>query len=132
MSQNYRLVVSCPDSSGIIAAVSEFIAENHGNMVEANHYTDASSNRLFMRIVIAANSLPFDLEGFKEVFAPIAQRYSMEWRITDTSKKPKVVLMVSKEAHCLRDLLYRWHCGDMEYDIAAVISNHKLGKQPTI
>jgi formyltetrahydrofolate deformylase len=125
MNRSYRLIISCPDTVGIVAAVSAFVAANDGTITEANHYTDPVSNWFFMRHVIAADSLPFDLEEFRSAFAPIAERYSMEWCIADTANKPKVVLMVSKQSHCLTDLLYRWKSGDMDFEIPAVISNHE-------
>jgi len=109
-----------------MAAVSNFIAEYSGSIMEANHYADPVSSRLYMRVVIAQEPLPFGLDGLRELFSPIAKRYAMDWKITDSSKGAKVVLMVSKEAHCLRDLLYRWHSGDMDFDIVGVISNHDI------
>jgi formyltetrahydrofolate deformylase len=129
MNRSYRLIISCPDAVGIVAAVSTFISDQGGTITEANHYTDPVSNWFFMRHVIAADSLPFGLEEFRAAFAPIAEKFSMEWRISDTASKPRVVLMVSKESHCLTDLLYRWKSGDMDFDIPAVISNHEIMRE---
>jgi formyltetrahydrofolate deformylase len=68
--------------------------------------------------------LPFGIEAFREAFAPIAEEFSMVWRITDTAQKKRVVLMASRESHCLADLLHRWHSDELDCDIACVISNH--------
>lgn len=125
MQHSYRLIVTCPDGAGIIAAVTGLIAEHGGSITEASQYTDPSSNYFFMRYVVAADSLPFDAQGFGEHFAPTASQREMSWRITDTQKPQKVVLMVSKQDHCLNDLLYRWKSGDLLCDIPAVISNHE-------
>ena len=77
-----------------------------------------------MRHEIRADSLPFGLEAFREAFAPIAEEFSMEWRITDTAQKKRVVLMASRESHCLADLLHRWHSDELDCEISCVISNH--------
>ncbi len=124
MQRVYRLVMSCPDSVGIVAKVSNFIAQYNGTITEANHHADASSGWFFMRNEILANSLPFSKETFAEVFAPIAQDLNMQWRLTDTDEKHRLVLMCSKDSHCLADILNRWHSGDLVCDIPCVISNH--------
>jgi len=77
-----------------------------------------------MRHEIRADSLPFGIEAFREAFAPIAEEFSMQWRITDTAQKKRVVLMASRESHCLADLLHRWHSDELDCDISCVISNH--------
>lgn len=120
----YRLVISCPDGIGIVAKVSGFIATYNGWIMEANHYSDLANGQFFMRYVIQADSLPFELADFKQAFAPLADQFSMMWRITESSYKKKVILMASKESHCLIDLLYRWHSNELDCDIVGVISNH--------
>ncbi len=121
----YRLVMSCPDGVGIVAAVSQFLAENGGWIMEANHHSDLETGRFFMRHVIKADTLPFDIAEFSKRFAPIAERFSLDWRIVDTSKKHRVMLMASKEAHCLVDILSRWHADELDCEIVGVISNHE-------
>ena len=122
--KTYRLVMSCPDGVGIVAGVSGFLAEHGGWIMEANHHSDFESGYFFMRHVIKAESLPFGIEEFKARFAPVAEKFSIKWQVFDTSKKKRVMLMASKEAHCLIDLLYRWHSGELDCDIVGVISNH--------
>lgn len=77
-----------------------------------------------MRHEIKADSLPFDLEGLRTAFTPIANEFEMDWHVSDSQVRKKVVLMASRESHCLADLLHRWHSGELECDITSVISNH--------
>ncbi|MGK2914355.1 MAG: formyltetrahydrofolate deformylase, partial [Porticoccaceae bacterium] len=121
---SYRLIIACPDKVGIVAAVSSFIAGEGGLIVEANHYLDPDSSWFFSRQVIAANSLAYGLTELEQRFAPMAAAFNMEWRIAATATPKRVVLMASKQAHCLADLLYRWRSDEMAFEIAAVISNH--------
>jgi formyltetrahydrofolate deformylase len=125
MERTYRLVVSCPDRTGIVAKVSNFLATYNGWITEASYHADQKNGWFFMRNEIKASSLPFDLDGFKAAFAPIANEFSMNWSVTDSHFKPKVVLMASKESHCLADLLHRWHSGELNVEIVAVIANHE-------
>lgn len=121
---SFRLIISCPDQVGIVASVSNFIAQHNGWITEADQYADPVSQWFFMRYVIKADSLPFDLIGFKELFRPLAEQFSMDWRISYTKVNKKVVILASKQAHCVSDLLNRWQSGDLIYDIPCVISNH--------
>ncbi|OYQ75438.1 formyltetrahydrofolate deformylase [Wohlfahrtiimonas sp. G9077] len=120
----YRLTMSCPDGVGIVAGISGFIAEHGGWIAEANHHSDFGSGYFFMRHVIQADSLSCSLDEFKERFAPMAEKFSMKWKISETAVKKRVVLMASKDSHCLVDLLSRWQTGELDCDIVAVISNH--------
>lgn len=124
MEHTYRLVIACPDRVGIVAKVSNFLATYNGWIVEASHHADRSLGWFFMRTEIRADSLPFGLDDFHIAFAPLAREFGMRWHISDSRKKKRIVLMASKEAHCLADLLYRWHAREMDGDIVAVLSNH--------
>ena len=123
-SHRYTLSLSCPDRVGVVAAVSGFLASHQGWITEANHHADAEAQRFFMRQEILADSLPFDLATLRDHFAPIAAEFRMDWRISDSARKKRVVLLVSKQEHCLYDLLARWQSGDLDIDIPCVISNH--------
>ena len=125
MTGTYRLIVSCPDRVGIVAAVSGFLAEHGGWITEASQHADATTGWFFMRYEIRADSLPFDLEGFQQAFAPIGERFGMDWRITDAARPKRVVLMASTLDHCLADLLHRWRSRDLQFDIPCVIANHE-------
>lgn len=120
----FRLVIACPDRVGIVAKVSGFLATYNGWITQASHHSDNDSGWFFMRHEIRADSLPFDLEGFRTAFAPIAREFSMVWRVSDSAVRKRVVLMASRESHCLADLLHRWHSDELECEIACVISNH--------
>jgi formyltetrahydrofolate deformylase len=122
--RTFRLVIACPDRVGIVAKVSNVLAAYNGWITEASHHSDSLTNWFFMRHEIRADSLPFDLEGLRTAFAPIAAEYSMDWRVSDSARRKKMVLMASRESHCLADLLHRWHSGELDCDITSVISNH--------
>jgi formyltetrahydrofolate deformylase len=124
MERAYRLIISCPDRVGIVAAVSDFIASHGGWITEAHHYTDPESQWFFMRYVVRAASLPFGLDELRRRFTPVAERFEMQWCVYDTGVNKRVVLLASKQAHCLSDLLYRWRSREMDFDIPCVLSNH--------
>ena len=125
----YTLSASCPDRVGIVAQVSGFIAEHRGWILETALHAeppakDEAVGRYFLRLEIKADSLPFMLTEFRERFAPIAAELEMDWKITDSAVKKRVVLMASRESHCLADLLHRWHSGELDCEIRCVIANH--------
>jgi len=125
MKKHYRLTISCPDQIGIVSQISQFVAQHQGSITEANHHSDLQDNWFFMRHEISADSLPFGIGEFKHQFAPLAHSLNLQWSLTDSRVKNKVVLMCSKESHCLSDILNQWHSGDLSCDIACVISNHR-------
>lgn len=120
----YTLSLSCPDRVGIVAVVSNFIASHNGWITEAAQFSDVDSNTYFLRQEILADSLDIDFETFKKDFALIAAEYNMEWKLTDSAVKKRVVLLVSKLEHCLYDILGRWSSGELDVEIPCVISNH--------
>ncbi len=123
--RHYTLTISCPDRAGIIAAVSGFIARHGGFIVEASYHTEQDAQRFFMRQEIRADSLPFDAEEFRRRFGQIAQDFGMSWQLSDSALKKRLVILVSKQDHCLDDLLHRWRSGELQVDIPCVISNHE-------
>lgn len=127
--KSYRLVIDCPDRVGIVAAVSSFLAEHGANIVESNHHTDKQANWFFMRNEINADSIKLPLEEFKQAFADLASRFELNWKFVDSSQKQNVVLMASRESHCLADILHRWHSGELDCNIVAVIANHEHLRQ---
>lgn len=128
----YTLSASCPDGTGIVAAVSNFFAKHQGWILETANHSEPSINSgqetvpasYFMRMEIKADSLPFSLAELRNYFSPIADSLNMEWRITDSATKKRLVIFVSKQEHCLYDLLARWKSSDLDVEIACVISNH--------
>ncbi|MBL8407305.1 MAG: formyltetrahydrofolate deformylase, partial [Candidatus Accumulibacter sp.] len=114
----YTLSGSCPDQIGIIARVSGFIAQHRGWILESSYHADDGSGeqdgRYFMRMEVKAESLPFHLAEFRERFRPLAEELSMAWKISDSAVKRRVVIMVSKQEHCLYDLLSRWQAKELD------------------
>ncbi len=123
--RRYTLTISCPDRTGIIAAVSGFIARHSGWIVEASYHTDLESQHFFMRQEIRADSLPFEANELRRLFAPLAQEFAMNWQLADSAARKRLVILVSRQAHCLDDLLHRWRSGELAVDIPCVISNHE-------
>lgn len=124
-NHHYTLTISCPDRAGIIAAVTGFIAQHGGFIVEASYHTEQEAQRFFMRQEIRSDSLPFGAAEFAQRFATIAKEFDMTWQLSDSSIKKRLVVLVSKQDHCLNDLLHRWRSGELEVDIPCVISNHE-------
>ncbi|MDH5179792.1 MAG: formyltetrahydrofolate deformylase [Gammaproteobacteria bacterium] len=124
MSRTFTLLAGCRDRVGIVAHVSGFIAGHKGWITEASYHTDPVSHWFFMRHVIMADSLPMDIDTFRAQFGEYAKSMDIDWQISDSAAPKRVVIFVSKEEHCLAELLYRWRSKDMQFDIAGVISNH--------
>jgi formyltetrahydrofolate deformylase len=125
----YTLTASCPDRVGIVAAVSGFFAQHGGWILETTLHSEPPNDEgvaaYFMRLEIKADSLPFDLEGLRAAFQPVADEFNMNWKISDSAKRKRVVILVSKQEHCLYDLLARWQSKELDVDIPCVISNHE-------
>ncbi len=124
MEHTYRLLISCPDKVGIVAKVSQFISDHKGWLTEASYHSEADSGWFFMRNEIRADSLDLNLQQFTAAFESIAREYQMRWFITDSTAPKKIVILASHASHCLADILYRWHSGELHCEIAAVIANH--------
>jgi formyltetrahydrofolate deformylase len=124
-THRYTLSLACPDRVGIVAAVSNFLAEHNGWITEASHHADTESMQFFMRQELLAGSLKLDIDTFRSEFAKVAAPFDMKWRISDSARKKRVVILVSKQEHCLYDLLGRWQSGELDIDIPCVISNHE-------
>lgn len=126
MSDNkqYTLTLSCHDIVGIVAAVSGFMAENSCFIIESAQMGDPFTAKFFMRTVFESHNNSNNQNSLKQKFTPIADKFGMEWEIYDNSVKPRVLIMVSKQGHCLNDLLHRYASGSLPVEIPAVISNH--------
>ncbi len=120
---DYILTLSCPDRTGIVHNVSGWLLEQNGNILEAQQFGDAATNRFFLRIQF---SLPEkqDVNALQAGFAPIAEKFGMEATIYDAQRKARLLILVSRQGHCLNDLLFRAHSGQLPVEIAAVASNH--------
>ncbi len=126
MQKRYILTLSCKDSHGIVAAVSGFLAQSGGFITESAQFGDFSTGRFFMRTEFDATQSADDL---RTQFTPLAERFAMEWSLYDLEKKPRLLILVSKEGHCLNDILHRYRTGGLGVEIPAVVSNHTSLKQ---
>ncbi|WP_222615779.1 formyltetrahydrofolate deformylase [Dyella telluris] len=118
----FVLTLSCPDRAGIVAAVSNHLAGQGGNILEAQQFGDAETGRFFMRLVFEDTQR--DLAALDSAFADFARQFAMQWTLRDRNQRRRVMLLVSKFDHCLADILYRWRIGELPMDIAAVVANH--------
>ncbi len=123
MSRTYILTLSCPDRLGLVHAVSGFLLERGGNIEEAAQYNDPATGLFFMRVQFSCVQLTHD--DLRTQLGFFAAPYSMRWGLHATVQPMRTVLMVSKEGHCLNDLLFRWKSGLLAIDIRAIISNHR-------
>jgi len=122
---NYILTVTCPAKTGIVAAVTGFLAESQCYITEMAQYDDEMTQKFFCRIMLRRDSqLSPAIEALRTQFAKIADNFEMQWGITNATRATRVVLMVSKADHCLVDLLYRKHKGDLNMNVVCVVSNH--------
>ncbi len=119
----YILNLSCPDRQGIVHAVSGFLLKHQGNIEEAAQYSDHDTGLFFMRVQFACDAVPQD--DLRAKLAVLATEFGMKWTLHDTTQPMRTVLMVSKEGHCLNDLLFRWKSGLLPLDIRAIVSNHR-------
>ena len=119
----YILTLSCPDRLGLVHSVSGFLLERGGNIEEAAQYNDHDTGLFFMRVRFACEQLSH--EELRSQLQPFAKALEMRWALHATSEPMRTVLLVSKEGHCLNDLLFRWKSGLLPLDIRAIISNHR-------
>lgn len=120
---DYILTLSCPDRMGIVHHVSGWLLTHHGNIVHSQQFGDAGTERFFLRIHF---SLPVaaEVEALTADFAGIAERFSMQFQFHDKRRKARLLILVSRQGHCLNDLLYRVQSAQLPVEIAAVVSNH--------
>jgi formyltetrahydrofolate deformylase len=119
------LTITCPDTVGIVAAVSGFLSRHDCFITEAAQFGDPLSSRFFMRIVFGAGAMTPPPAELEKLFSAVADQFQMIWKLHDGTRKARVVIMVSKFGHCLNDLLHRYHTGSLPIEIPAVISNHQ-------
>ncbi|MFZ6050298.1 formyltetrahydrofolate deformylase [Pseudomonas sp. CR3202] len=124
-TSHYILKISCPATSGIVAAVTTYLADKGCYISEMSQFDDDTSGRFFMRAVFRFNDqYDGDIEEVEQGFDAVARRFDMEWTLHSTVQPMRVLLMVSKYDHCLSDLLYRHQKGEMDMQITAIVSNH--------
>lgn len=126
MAETSRIIftTSCPDVPGITAAVTTFLHEHEGFVIEAQQFGDAETCQFFMRI---AFDIPLNGQtraGLAKAFKPIADKFNMDFAFHNAARKMRTMILVSKFDHCLSDLLYRWRSGTLHIDIPVIVSNH--------
>ncbi len=124
MSRSAILLISCPDRTGLVATITDFLYRNNGNILHLDQHVDAEANVFFMRV-------EFDLENFAlsglEIsarFAPIAKHFDMQWELHFSEETPRMAIFVSKMGHCLYELLARYQSGEWNVTIPLIVSNH--------
>ena len=117
----FVLTLTCPDRAGIVHAVSGLLVEHGGNILESQQFGDSAEDRFFMRVRFTA---PTTLEALRSAFAPVAERWGMDWELWAADAPYRTLILVSKFSHCLNDLLFRWSSGSLQVDVVGVVSNH--------
>ena len=123
MTNAYILTLSCPDRMGIVHAVSGFLMQRNGNIEEAAQYNDPATGLFFMRVQFACEQLT--AAQLKAELAAFAAPFEMAWKLHSTQDAMRTVIMVSRDGHCLNDILFRWKSGLLQIDVRAIISNHR-------
>ena len=118
------LLISCPDQKGLVAAIADFLYQHDANILHADQHQDAELKLFLMRVEWDLAGFTLDLSDFELAFAPIAQRFDMQWRLARSAYRPKMAIFVSRYDHCLADLLYRYQSGELHCDIPLILSNH--------
>lgn len=119
---DFVLTLCCPDAVGIVHAVSGYVANLGGDIRDSQQFGDPSTQRFFMRAHFAVDVA---LQQLRAAFEPIGNRFGMEWELHDSAIRPRVLIMVSEQDHCLNDLLYRNRIGALPGALVAIVSNHR-------
>ncbi len=129
MNTTATLLISCADQKGLVAAVSDFLYRNNGNIVHADQHTDLEESVFLQRVEWELAGFAIEREAIAEAFRPIAERFSMTWSLRFSDEMPRVAMLVSKMQHCLYDVMARWRLGELRCDIPLIISNHDDARQ---
>jgi len=124
MRNSAVLLVTCPDRKGEVASIADFVYRHNGNIIHADEHADEESGLFLMRVEFDPKDFDIPLDDFGKHFSPIAEKFEMKWRLAQSSHRPRMIIFVSKYDHCLVDLLYRHHSGELTCDIPLIISNH--------
>ena len=123
MSRDHILTLSCPDRTGIVFRVSGLLFEHGCNIVDAQQFGDGESGRFFLRVHFETPDAA-RIDAVRAAFAPVARDYAMDWQLHDARRRARLLVLVSKQGHCLNDLLFRTHGRQLPAEIVAVASNH--------
>ena len=127
--ENAILLISCPDRKGIVAAITNFIYQNNGNIEHADQHIDSQTNTFFMRIEWSLKDFNIPQDKITKEFTPIAEKFSMNWELYFSSQIPRMAIFVSRHLHCLYDLLYRYQSNQFRCKIPLVISNYPYAQK---
>ena len=119
------LLVSCPDQPGIVAAVSAFLYENQGNIVDVDQHVDSEFGVFLMRVEWETNGFAVARDEIGSAITPLAEKFSMDWSLYFSDIVPRVALFVTRDNHCLYDLLSRHESGELRMDIPLIVSNRE-------
>jgi formyltetrahydrofolate deformylase len=118
------LLLSCPDRPGVVAATADWVYRHGGNIVDAQQHTDRTDGVFFQRVEFLLDGCDLARDEIDPAFRPVVERFDMQCAVRFSDDVPRVGILVSKEAHCLVDLLARSRRGELAIDVAVVISNH--------
>lgn len=118
------LLISCPDQRGLVASVTEFLFRNGGNILSLDQHVDAAAGEFFMRVAWDMNGFALGRAQVDEAFGAIAARFRMTWALHFSDERPRIALFVSKQAHCLYEILARWQSGEWRAEVRLIVSNH--------
>jgi len=124
-NNQFVLTVSCETGPGIVSAITSYLSERGGNIIELAQFDDKVTGQFFMRSVFSL--LPDSQHTFEDLrsgFVDLAKKFSLKWSMHDAHNPTRVLIMVSRFDHCLVDLLYRHRKGELNIEITAVVSNH--------
>src|SRR2546423_5989682 len=124
MRNSAILLITCPDRKGEVAPIADFIYRHNGNILHADEHGDEESGLFLMRVEFDPKDFDIDLGDFATQFSPVADKFGMKWRLAQSSRRQRMIILVSKYDHCLVDLLYRHKSGELACDIPLIISNH--------
>lgn len=124
MSRSAILLISCPDRTGLVATITEFLYRNNGNILHLDQHVDAEANVFFMRVEWELDGFALPDSEIVPAFQVIADRLQMRWAIHFSDEIPRMAVFVSKQGHCLYDILARYQSGEWRVEIPVIISNH--------
>ncbi|WP_258803786.1 formyltetrahydrofolate deformylase [Pseudarthrobacter sp. NS4] len=119
------LTLDCPESPGIVHAVSSFLLEHGCDIIDNKQFGERSEGHFFMRVHFASEGDASTVDTLRAAFAPVGEKFGMHWQLERQGAKRKVLIMVSKFGHCLNDLLFRARIGELPMEVVAVVSNHR-------
>jgi formyltetrahydrofolate deformylase len=124
MADSATLLISCPDKKGLVASITHFISKHEGNILHLDQHVDVEDNIFFMRVEWDLATFKIWRQDIATEFKPLADLYNMTWQLHFSDDVPRMALYVSKQSHCLYDILSRWQSGEFNVEIPLIISNH--------